>query len=32
MKHSKKQIIEFVGLRPKLNSFKTDDVNEKKTC
>ena len=27
-----KQIIEFVGLRPKLYSFKTDDLKEKKTC
>ena len=29
---SEKQIIEFVGLRPKLYSFKTDDLKEKKTC
>ena len=29
---SEKQIIEFVGLRPKLYSFKTDDNKEKKTC
>jgi len=29
---SEKQIIEFIGLRPKLYSLKTDDGKEKKTC